>query len=215
MSADGPWSVLVPVKRLAVAKSRVALPPDARHTLALAMACDTVRAALSSAAVTAVIVVTSDERAAAALTTLGARTVDDEPEAGLNAALHHGLSAAPTPSVVALSADLPALRSQDLDDLLSRAIHHPATVVSDLSGTGTTILTALDREHFRPAFGTESLAAHRNAGARDLSADAGQSLRLDVDTLEALRSAAELGLGPDTARIFAGIDGRNTSDERN
>jgi 2-phospho-L-lactate/phosphoenolpyruvate guanylyltransferase len=206
VSADGPWSALVPVKRLAVAKSRVALAPDARRALALAMACDTVRAALASAAVTAVVVVTSDDRAAGALRALGAQIIGDEPEAGLNAALHHGRSAAPTSAVVALSADLPALRPHDLDDVLSRAIRHPATVVSDVSGTGTTMLTALDEEHFRPAFGSGSLAAHRSAGALDLSAVAGQSLRIDVDTLAALRDAAALGLGPDTAPIFAAID---------
>jgi 2-phospho-L-lactate guanylyltransferase len=211
VSADGLWSALVPVKRLAVAKSRVALPAEARRELALAMACDTVRAALSSASVTAVVVVTSDDRATAALHALGARTVPDEPEAGLNAALRHGLAAAPTPTVVALSADLPALRPKDLDDVLDRAIRHPATVVSDLSGTGTTILTALDETHFRPAFGAGSLEAHRRAGALDLSTTAGQSLRLDVDTLGALTSAAELGLGPDTARLYAAIDGQKSN----
>jgi 2-phospho-L-lactate guanylyltransferase len=205
VSVVGLWSALVPVKRLELAKSRIALPPDARRALALAMACDTVRAALASTTVSAVVVVTSDESAAAALTALGARTVDDEPEAGLNAALHHGLSSAPTPTVVALSADLPALRPHDLDEVLTRALDHPATVVSDLSGAGTTLLTALDEEHFRPAFGARSLAAHRNAGALDLSAAAGRSLRLDVDTLDALHSAAELGLGPDTARLFTAL----------
>lgn len=205
MRADGDqWSLLVPVKRLDIAKTRVALPDPARADLALAMACDTVRAALAGTAVAEVVVITSDQRARDALSTFGARVVDDLPDAGLNPALVHGASIAAQRHVAALSSDLPALRSSDLDTVLRLAMDHPVAVVADASGSGTTLLTARTIGDFSPLFGIDSLAAHVTAGAIDLSASAGVSVRHDVDTLEALRAAIGLGVGPATRRALPG-----------
>ena len=68
------WSVVIPVKVLARAKSRLAgLAGPARSELALAMAADTVRAAAACPAVAAVVVVTDDPAAASVLGALGAR----------------------------------------------------------------------------------------------------------------------------------------------
>src|SRR3954464_12311432 len=113
------WSVVIPVKLLRVAKSRLDFFADAdRSALALAMAMDTVSAAVASDAVGEVIVVTNDERAAAAAREVGAVVVEDEPDAGLNAALQHGAAAArarrPDCGVAALAADVPALRAAEL-----------------------------------------------------------------------------------------------------
>ncbi|EDY65934.2 predicted protein, partial [Streptomyces pristinaespiralis ATCC 25486] len=83
------WSLVVPLKPLALAKSRLAGAADdrLRPRLALAFAQDTVAAALACPAVRDVAVVTDDPAAAAGLTALGARIVPDSPAAGLNAAL--------------------------------------------------------------------------------------------------------------------------------
>ncbi|HEX2315202.1 MAG TPA: 2-phospho-L-lactate guanylyltransferase, partial [Thermomonospora sp.] len=106
------WSLVVPVKVLARAKTRMA---DAagphREALALAVAADTVSAALACPAVAEVIVVTDDPLAAAELSALGARVVPDVPDRGLNPALSYGAGLArrdrPGSGVGALSADLP------------------------------------------------------------------------------------------------------------
>ena len=85
------WSVLMPVKVLAQAKSRLAaLAGPRRGELALALACDTVAAVLGSGPVARVIVITDDQVAGPALAKLGALVVPDEPRDGLNAALRHG-----------------------------------------------------------------------------------------------------------------------------
>src|SRR5215469_9579246 len=85
------WSLVVPVKVLARAKTRLAAlaGPD-RPALALAMAADTVAAALGSPEVGRVIVVTGDPQAARVLAGLGAIIVREQPGRGLNRALRHG-----------------------------------------------------------------------------------------------------------------------------
>ncbi|MCZ9346580.1 2-phospho-L-lactate guanylyltransferase, partial [Streptomyces sp. TRM76130] len=89
------WSLVVPVKRLARAKSRLSDTADdaVRPELALAFALDTVAAALSCPAVADVAVVTDDSRAGRELAALGAGVVADEPGGGLNAALVHAAAA--------------------------------------------------------------------------------------------------------------------------
>src|SRR4051812_31723729 len=113
------WAIIVPVKRLAVAKTRLADRPAVRADLALAMALDTVAAARGSAAVDRVLVVTDEPEAAEAVTRMGALVVADAPDAGLNPALRHGAVVASGGrggvAVAALSSDLPALHAADLD----------------------------------------------------------------------------------------------------
>src|ERR1700741_1770209 len=88
-SARFSWTVLLPVKVLARAKSRLAaLAGDRRGELALALASDTVCAVLACEEVARVIVVTSDPVAGPLLAALGAGVVPDEPSdltAGLGA----------------------------------------------------------------------------------------------------------------------------------
>jgi len=203
---DG-WRVLVPVKELAVAKTRLSrYAGGARPDLALAFALDTVAAALAADQVAAVLVVTDDERVRDGVTAEGAQVVADEPRAGLNPALLHASQAArerfgPGP-VAALSADLPALRPGDLAEALVLAAQDPACFVADVDGTGTTLLTARDDGALAPQFGHRSRARHAAAGVVELTA-ALVSLRRDVDTEVDLYDAGRLGLGPRTLEVVA------------
>ena len=81
------WTLVIPLKALARAKSRLSdTAADAvRPGLALAFAQDTVAAALACAAVGDVAVVTDDALAGRELAALGAWIVPDEPGGGLNA----------------------------------------------------------------------------------------------------------------------------------
>lgn len=202
------WSLVVPVKLLAQAKSRLsAATGPHRAELALAVAADTVSAALRCDRVGAVFVVTDDPRAAADLAGLGARVVADEPDAGLNPALSHGARAAraaePAHGVGALSADLPALRPAELGRVLDAAAHAPHAFVADAAGNGTTLYTARPGVAFRPRFGADSAARHRAQGAHELVLSNVPSVRRDVDTLADLRAVLILGAGPRTTEVAA------------
>jgi 2-phospho-L-lactate guanylyltransferase len=203
--------VLIPVKRLVLAKSRLGAPyAHHRQALALAFAQDTLVAALQAEQVAAVVVVTDDALVADACRTAGADVLADAPGAGLNAALRHGAEhvrrAQPSSRVAALSGDLPALRPGELDAALEAATAFPAALVCDVSGVGTTLLTAMQGTELDPRFGPRSREAHRAAGAVELDG-ALVSLRRDVDTVADLLEARQLGTGPATTRVLAELDG--------
>ena len=205
---DKAWSVLMPVKVLAEAKSRLAsLAGPRRAELALALASDTVTAVLASDAVARVIVITDDQDAAVALAALGALVVPDEPRAGLNPALRHGARYAaarwPGDGMAALSADLPALRPEQIGQALRAAAGWPTAFVADAAGDGTTLYAARAGAAFRPAFGLASRARHAAGGAVELGLDDIGGLRRDVDTPSDLRGAVALGLGPHSAPLAA------------
>ncbi|MFI5534313.1 2-phospho-L-lactate guanylyltransferase [Kitasatospora sp. NPDC051853] len=198
------WSLVLPVKRLTLAKSRLGpFAGERRTALALAFALDTAAAALACPAVARVLVVTTDPAAGAELTRLGALVVTGEPGGGLNPALAHGASharrIAPHSPVAALSADLPALRPAELSAVLAAAAAHPGhSFLADSPGLGTTLLAAPPGLPLDPRFGDGSRSRHAAAGAAELTLPGVPSVRRDVDTGEDLHEARTLGLGPHT-----------------
>lgn len=224
------WTVLLPVKVLARAKSRLAvLAGDRRHELALALASDTVCAVVACPEVARVIVITSDPVAGPRLARLGACIVPetsgspnelsadgaDGSQHSLNAALLRGAAVAarrwPGTGLAALTADLPALRPADLATALRAAGHGipdagfgpGPTFVPDAAGVGTTLYAVPPGEQFRPMFGGASRARHAAAGAAELALGGIAGLRQDVDTPDDLRAAVALGVGPRTAEVAA------------
>ena len=196
------WTVVIPVKRLSTAKSRLrGAVPDARHAdLALAMVRDTVRAVLAGSAVGELLVVTDDPVVAAAAGELGARVVPDRPATDLNEAMRFGADEAAglSGARAALAGDLPALRPAELDAALAAAGDTSArggrSFVADAAGTGTVLLTARPGVSLDPRFGTGSAAAHAASGAAALTGD-WPGLRQDVDTPADLRAVLALGAG--------------------
>ncbi|MFV2020523.1 2-phospho-L-lactate guanylyltransferase [Micromonospora sp. LOL_023] len=198
---DAIWSVVLPVKRLAAAKSRLrgALDGVRHEELALALACDTVAAVLACPLVAEAVVVTADPVATAVLAGLGARTVAEADGGGLNAALVRGAATvgAGRP-VAALTADLPALRPAELAAAL-RSVDAGRCFVPDAAGTGTVLLAA-DGTALLPGFGAGSARRHAGSGARRLDGH-WPSLRRDVDTVADLAAAVRLGLGRHTIAL--------------
>ncbi|MEE4544648.1 2-phospho-L-lactate guanylyltransferase [Streptomyces sp. V4-01] len=203
-----PWTVVLPVKPFAVGKSRLALWAGTRRAaLAGAFYADTLDAVLAAATVGLVVVVTDEPLAAARAAASGALPLADRPRSGLNAAALHGASyaraLAPAAPVAVLAADLPALRPAELDRVLTSAARHPRAFLADHTGRGTTVLTAAAGQPLRPAFEGPSQRNHRLGGAQELAGVHAPSVRLDVDTVDDLRLAEQLGLGPHTDRALS------------
>ncbi len=200
------WAVVVPVKLLAGAKTRLQGYGDAaREQLALSFAADVVETALACPAVRRVLVVTDDARAAGLLRALGAAVVADAPAAGLNRALGHGAAllqqAAPDEGVVAVASDLPALRAAELAVVLAAVPTGRRVFVPDAESSGSTVLAAAPGIGLDPAFGAGSRMRHLQLGALEVPGGAG--LRRDVDTPADLAAAVALGVGRHTAAALA------------
>ncbi len=131
---------------------------------------------------------------------------------GLNQALAHGAAYAhdhwPGRGRAGLAGDLPAVRPEELAAALSAAARLGAAFVPDAAGTGTTLYAAAPGTEFRPQFGVGSRAAHLATGAREVGAGL-TGLRRDVDTVDDLRLAEAIGLGPRTRAVLA-ADGRHS-----
>src|SRR5258708_10008808 len=195
------WSLVIPVKVLALAKSRLTgVAGPRRGELALARAGDTVAAAAACAVVDAVVVVTDDAAAAALLSGLGALVVPDEPGDGLNPALTFGAAQAdefwPGRGRAGLAADLPALAPAELGRALTEAAEVPEAFVADAAGTGATLYTPRPGPPFCPGFGAGPRAAHLSGGAGELQLPGLGGLRRGLDTVDDLPDAARNRLRP-------------------
>ena len=198
------FAVVVPVKPPAVGKSRLAgLPDEQRRELAAAFAVDTVTAVLATPSVVCVVAMTDDFRFAARLRELGCVVLPDGVGDSLNASLVQAAREAerlqPGVSVAAVCADLPALRSEELEAALRLVPPEGSAYVADTTGTGTTMYAAGSVDLFDPRFGPESARAHQDAGAAPLGGEL-PSLRQDVDDVADLGRALVLGVGERTAR---------------
>lgn len=194
---------MVPVKGTRQAKSRFG--PGDYSALALAMAADTVAAAMEADGVAGVLVVTTAE-ASSIFDNLGAFVIVQE-TLGLAAAVSLGVATAfemtePGRGIAVLLGDLPALTSAELAAALTAARSHPLAMVADAGGDGTVLITAANGATHAPAFGAGSSAAHRSAGYMPLEVSSNSGLRNDVDSAEDLALLAGR-IGEHTARALA------------
>jgi len=206
---EGDIGLIVAVKRLAAAKTRLApvFSAPTREKVVLAMLVDTLTAAARVESVRGITVVTPDDVAAAAARQLGAEVLSDPTPKGHPDPLNNAITAAEQvvtrsfPNIVVLQGDLPALQTQELAEAITAARHHERSFVADRLGTGTAALcafgTALD-----PRFGPDSCAQHRHSGAIELTG-AWPGLRCDIDTPSDLAVARRLGMGTATSRAVA------------
>jgi 2-phospho-L-lactate guanylyltransferase len=166
-SARFDWTVLLPVKVLAQAKSRLAaLAGERRHELALALASDTVSAVVACPEVARVIVVTSDPVAGPRLALLGARIIPEGlpgPQNGPTVNWRHNLREERQEHHERHERKESALESADgsQHSLNAALVRGAAVAARRWPGTGLAALTA-DLPALRPA---ELAAALRAAGA--------------------------------------------------
>jgi 2-phospho-L-lactate guanylyltransferase len=216
-TASDEWTIVVPVKQLSAAKSRMTSAGLSDvGALALAFFQDTLAATTGFAAAPGVIVATSDARVAQWAHGLGCRVFDDSSQTGINAAAR-AAAASIEGNLAVLVSDLPCATPAALATWLDSAAQYATAFVADAAGTGTTMWTRRAGQPIDTRFGERSRAAHRAAGAVDLAAqrdgnlpdeDAADRARLrrDVDTPEDLADALRIGVGPHTAAAVVGTD---------
>jgi 2-phospho-L-lactate guanylyltransferase len=199
-------TAVLPIKRFAAAKRRLATGMDERRrrTLVEAMAADVLEAIGEARAVERTIVVTDDPAAAELARAAGAEVLADPGEGGHVGAAQAGIAraeAAGAGCVVLLPGDCPLLDPRELDRLLTGVPERYVGIVPDRHGSGTNALLLRPPRAIAPAFGEGSRELHV-AAARVADIPFGveeiASLGLDLDTpadLIALTRELEAGRG--------------------
>lgn len=222
--ADDGWTIVIPVKGLQRAKSRLSssFSPDDRRALVVAMATDVITACRDTPLVDTIRVVGVDPEIAQVATDLGAQFVIDPagaatagsgpPSAGtrvvtedpLNTALLRAMAGVRGPLGV-VAADLPELTSRLLTGILDSASRHPHAIVTDHRGNGTTMAfwtgPAGRVSHFGPGSADRF---RRLGGAKAIAVDGrrwGEAAR-DVDTPEDVADLVGRRVGPATGRVL-------------
>jgi 2-phospho-L-lactate/phosphoenolpyruvate guanylyltransferase len=199
------WTVIVPVKSLASAKSRMAEEYSAPADLARAFLEDVLAAIADTAEVEQILIASRDPSVTHIARRHGAQIIDDSGHEGINAAVTWAAGFAPAGTRIAVVvSDLPRLTSDSLSAALNAAQEHEVAFLADAEGTGTTMWMAGSLSAFPPHFGANSRAAHTAMGAVDLALidpdPRVEPARRDADTLDAL-TADPSTLGPHTGRL--------------
>ncbi len=201
--------VLVPVKPLSEAKSRLAseLPVDARQSLVRAMLGDLL-AAVRAAHAGPVIVLSPDAAYGDLVARAGARHLQDQ-GSGYRAAVALGLASDDvrrSGSALVIPADQPRAQPGDIARML-RALARAEVVLVEAVDGGTGALGLSPPDAIPLAFGERSGAAHRHLahqrGRRLVELDC-PSLAHDVDRLAELLDPSAPPPGPATARLLSG-----------
>jgi len=199
-------TAVVPVKRFAVAKSRLApgVEVTRKPELVAAMIADVLEAIGSARLVERTIVVSQEPRAVELAAAAGADLLGDFDDASHSAAALAGIAAAEVVGagcVALLPGDCPLLDPRELDKMLTGVPDPYVAVIPDRHGTGTNALVLAPPTAIEPSFGEGSrerhVAAARAAGV-PYGVEELRSLGLDLDTpadIVALTMAVERGGG--------------------
>ena len=194
-------AALVPVKRLAQAKSRLrpVLSDGQRREFVLAMLEDVLRLLAGQRAIGATAVVSADEEVLAFARRLGAQPIrEPRPSRGLNAALSFAaevLARQGASGLLVLPADVPLATSVDIEAVLAAWQVAPVVLCPSRSGgTGALALRPPQAIPFR--FGPRSFAAHRRAAVErglPVAVLSRPGLALDIDRPEDLAAVVAAG----------------------
>jgi len=158
------WA-LVPMKRLANAKTRLAplLAPHERRELMGAMFRDVLATLSRVEALGGILVVTSDDDAAATAAQSGAVVIPDLVENGVNGAVQRGidwLHANHKAGMMVVPGDVPFITVPEIEAVLRATNTSPVVIVPATRDGGTNILAVAPPVLFPPAYGSMSFARH-------------------------------------------------------
>ena len=194
-------AALVPVKRLAQAKSRLrpVLSDSQRRELVLAMLEDILRLAFGQPAIASTAVVSADDDVLAFARGLGAQPIREPRSArGLNAALAfaaEALAREGAAGMLVLPADVPLATPEDIQAILS-AWQEAQVVLCPSHSGGTNALALRPPQALPLRFGPRSFAAHRRAAVErglPVAVVSRPGLAVDIDRPEDLRAVLAAG----------------------
>jgi 2-phospho-L-lactate/phosphoenolpyruvate guanylyltransferase len=183
-------TAVLPVKRFAEAKQRLAPGIGATHRaeLAAAMMEDVLEAIGAARSIERTIVITSEPRAIELAAASGAEVLPDPDVGGHSGAALAGISRARelgSECVVLLPIDCPLLATRELERLLTGMPERYVAIVPDRHGTGTNALALTPPDAIEPSFGEGSCARHvaaARAAGIPFNVEELPSLALDLDT---------------------------------
>jgi 2-phospho-L-lactate guanylyltransferase len=187
-----PVTLVLPVKELASAKTRLTLPQRERSAIALRLFDHTLSVAPECKLVGRVLVVTKDPQVVQIANSVGVSTIAEPQRSDLNIASElgrqHARQIAPQAGVAVMVSDLPGLTTGDLTGALQEFLAGGVPMfVADRAGTGTTLVVHPARVCPPYRFGPNSARCHLAAGYRP-ALDALRGLREDLDTVQDLES---------------------------
>lgn len=165
-------AVLIPVKDPSRGKTRLSrlLSAEERRRLAWAMFEDVCRAVRSARLPERVFVVTSFEPAIEHARRLGWEVIIEQAQVSESASVDlasRELAGRGFDLVMRLPADVPLVRAEDIDELMSVEMRAPAALlVPSREGTGTNAIIRTPADLFPSRFGPNSLALHRQEASR-------------------------------------------------
>lgn len=165
-------ALLIPIKDPANAKTRLAalLSEAERRSLAWAMFEDVSQAITAARKPDRVVMVSSFTPAIERARELGWDVLIEESQTSESASVDWAsriLSERGFDTVMRLPADLPLVRAEDIDELLSIELESPgALLVPSREGTGTNAIIRTPPTLFPSRFGPNSLALHKQEAAR-------------------------------------------------
>lgn len=157
------WAI-VPVKRLRLAKQRLAfcLSEDERLELATSMLTDVLASLHRSPDVAGILVVTSDPDVSQLAAPFGATIIADELEAGTNSAVVQGLRSLESlnSAILVAPADVPFATSDDFSSVIRALRADPVVLSPATSDGGTNALAMRSGSLVAPCFGEDSFVRH-------------------------------------------------------
>lgn len=197
--------IITPVKRLSDAKSSLSpvLTPSQRRELVLFMLTDVLNAARDAPSLAGFAVVSPDDEVLDFARSKGAECIA-EPGLELNEALrfatHHMITKGAT-SMLIMPADLPLLKSSDIEKIVTMASSSKSVVIAPSNANGTNALFLRPPNIINLKFGGESFPKHVaesiRAGIKP-QIYRSQTVSTDIDEINDLRSVEKYGLGTKT-----------------
>lgn len=200
-------ALLIPIKDPTHAKTRLAevLSEEERRRLAWAMFEDVSRAIATARKPDRVVIVSSYTPAIERARSLGWEVLIEESQISESASVDWAsriLSERGFDTVMRLPADLPLVRAEDIDELLSVELDSPgALLVPSREGTGTNAIIRTPPTLFPSRFGPYSLALHKQEAAKtgvECLIVENARIALDVDEFADVDRLLDSGRGTET-----------------